>query len=388
MNFKLSNSIIINRALSIFWQFAFTLILVNSLTPSTFGDYRYILIWLSVFILFNLPGLDSYVTRKYWNKIKVDPLSILLCKILFSYLLVFLTILFFYDIVVRKSPYVILLLFLLPFIDTSLFIKNIYYSLGRASISEKFLLRYNASKIISGVISLAFLLYLHINIYLFIFLYFFGICIYPLYVLQKKYKFRLQSKSYYINIYSNGFILTLSSALSLFSLSFDKYFASHYFSSDLLAKYSILILLPFELARLIDSILPTLYKKFNFFFNFKFILALFLISAVFCLFFSYSFFYLSPIIFGDFYSYDLMSVILASILIPSLSFEYFTIHNIILRLRSIFLLFYHLLAGVLISLLFFIYNQTLTINLILFFVIVKSTVLPVFALFLFKHYLK
>ena len=130
--------------------------------------------------------------------------------------------------------------------------------------------------------------------------------------------------------------VTLSGALGVGLLSnlVDRLFVYHLLGKEAMAKYLILMMIPMELAKFSDFIFTVFYKKI-FLENdnrrilhyvkgllFAFLLCVFVV--LYCFFFKI----ISPLVFGNFYKYQYLTIFLSVLSVLGLVYEYFFIHTV------------------------------------------------------------
>jgi len=320
--------------------FSFTFISVKILEPSVYGDMRYVMAILPLFMIGTLPTYDSIILRNTSKKIKTSLYPTSLVRFVGGGV-VSLTILISLPYLELSSDvlfFLIVVAIFLPFFDTSTGFKN--YLIG-ARLKKQAIYLYARNRLISLLLLCLFsslIIFINLDERLILPSYLLAIII-PSFVvffivakkqnkifIRKKLKTKLYLKS--------AFLTTVGGGLGTLSFSLDKLLIHQSLGAEKLALYAILTMVPLELANLVDSIFPIFYRKLilsdNKIKNENKIISIFIILLLLS-FYSVISLFLYPFVFDSFYTFDIILLFVSSLLIISGSYEYYFIHKIYAR---------------------------------------------------------
>ncbi|GLO59658.1 hypothetical protein MACH09_01660 [Vibrio sp. MACH09] len=319
---------VVNASISLFMMYYSA----RLLSPEDFGNMRYVMSIIPILMALTLPTYDGIVLSSAPNRKKISLKSVTLVRmfggLVGSLLLIFYSVYFNSDH--SLDFYLFSVVIFLPFFDTCTSYKNYLISI-RLKIQALSLFLYN--KLASLVIFLA----------LSIFIYVFSIdplWVFPLYL------FSISFPTVFINLailrrafnknnfkdlqVSDAIKTTFASCIATFAFSLDKILIHSNLGAEKLALYAILIMFPLEIARMIDAFFPLFYRKLissdinkNKFLLPKLLAIIFIISLLYVV-FSYP---LLPLVFGEYYTYDIIVVFFSSLMIVSGSLEYYCIQK-------------------------------------------------------------
>lgn len=325
----------LSQILGAFHALLFTYLATNSLSPSEFGDVRYIMSILPILMLFSLPSYDGVILRSIVKKIRLSLFNVTIARVLGG-ILGSIVLVVYLCANNDLSPELIFLMsclvLLLPFFETTTGFRNYLIGLRLKSQAVKLLTINKILSIFFLMIAYWSLMLLEVN-FLWIFPFYILSLIVPNLISWSSFCHNLSTKSS-INTNSiylkSAIVTTFASGLGTLAFSLDKILIKNNLGSEKLAYYSILVMVPLELAKLVDSLIPIFYRRIMsspkqiakskviaivfFCFSSLFLLACFL-------------FFVYPLFFGDFYTYSFFDVLCACFFIISGGVEFYFVHK-------------------------------------------------------------
>lgn len=386
MLLKTISKTFIAQAITAAFGLIFTVITARMLSPENFGDLRYLMIILPIIMVSTLPTFDNIILREAASGKKVNLLNILRVRQIFgcfgAIFFMFIGIIFLPNFNRELMVGFFASLILLPFYETMTGYKNYLIGVGLKNQALNILIRNKIISIVLVLISIFWYSQIGVTAYgLFIIfmisntlpniITFFGL--------------RLKSRGSYLGAttktkYIKEAIITSSASwVWLISYSFDKFYIEKKLGSESLAFYSILLLIPIILTQLIDALIPFYYR--NIFYSKKPIISFkssmyVFIALIFILIpyviFSYIFY---PIIFGSFYTYSLISLIISGMIIISGSLEFLFFHYLYKEKKDYQLFLYNMISLASLYIAFTSYTN-IDLNIILIIISAKQLLLP------------
>jgi O-antigen/teichoic acid export membrane protein len=332
----------------------FSVLCTHLMGAGEFGDLRYVMTWLPIFMTMTLPGYDSVILRETNFGRFIPLLKILFVRIAGGVLG---SLILFCIFSLQHTNYsqdvwffLICAIVTLPFFETATGYKNYLISTHLKKFGLTLLLR-------NRVITFALLLLAGISIY------YFKLSprlLFPAYLIamiippmltgfdiflrqQKSVRF---AKFGQLHIFS-AIQTSFAGLIGTFAFSLDKLMLHHYLGGKVLAWYSILVMFPVEIAKLIDSLYPIFYKKL-FLDKSKLLLktAISILAFSFVLIAVYStvFYLISPIVFGGYYRYNFGIVLFAASLMLSGAFEFYFVQRLFASHGGSILLTYSIIS--------------------------------------------
>lgn len=342
MTFKLklvaNNSI--SQGISAILAMIFAIFAARYLSLMEYGELRYVMTLLPLLMAITLPGFDSIILRNTILKKKVNLWSIFIIRSIFGICggLIIILYLYIYQDSFSHSLffYLTVTAFFLPLFETATGYKNFLIGNGLKDQSINRVLLTRITSLILFCVGIYIIYINNINgVWVFV-SYLISVTV-PTLITFFLFIFRVKLPKYNNNyaIITQAIVITFSSFIFTFSYSIDKLFINLKFGAEVLAQYAILVMIPQEIAKLIDATIPLFIKKSlygGYFEKIKKIKNLYLYGFTFFLSYIILFYLFSPIIFGEKYKYNLITIIISSFLIISQSIEYFNMHNIFMRL--------------------------------------------------------
>jgi len=338
---------LIGRAINIVLPILLTTIIVNIYSQSEFGWYRTIFTYLPLLQLVTLPGIDSVVLREGYNGKNVAVFSIFWAKVfcgLVGSQIILAVIILFDSFEVNTG--VLLLVMMSPFLESAVFLKNRYYASGHSYFANVLTLRFILFRVCLIVVFVGTFLLMKLPLQFIMLAVVFSNSLLPLYLLISKKVFSLPGRSASWSVIlmriKQGFFYTLVGGMFTAVVSFDRIFVSFLKGPEFFAYYSILVMLPVEMARVIDIAIPSFYTYFLRFQFFK-AKAIVIACAIFIVGvagYSMTVRYLYPIVFGHNYSYEMPDIYLSVVLCVGLICDLASVHfiNIYYGLRGLSLI--------------------------------------------------
>ena len=347
------------QGLGIIIALGFMTISARMMTIKEYGELRYIMTLLPLLMVITIPGFDSIILRISSMKKPVPLWNIFLARVAFGCIGSIAVVIWVNFSSNNTSEELLFFLwataFALPLFETATGHKNYLFGCG---------LKHQAIKLIVNT-----------RIYTLIVLSIFAVCIYfygypaiylypswliaviaPTIYAFCKVTFVKRNTSFYTNRvvrgdkhFTEAVSASLASLIYTSIFSFDKIYVRSSLGPEMLAYYSMLVIIPQEISKLLDSTLPIYYRKI--FFSdidvisygknktFFILVILFLVMML----YSLLFFIGAPWVFGSEYSYPLKLVFLSSVLIPSLLTESFFNNKIFADDGARLLVIYHVM---------------------------------------------
>ncbi len=337
--------------------FSFSLACARLMPAADFGELRYAMTWLPLLTVFSLPGFDSIILRNTSARISPPLLRILLLRMLGGAIgAATLVALLFLGYLPQHQPalfFFICMAIALPLFEVGTGYKNYLIStrlrkkglrlFAQARILTLALLLLTYAIIYSDLINAdwvfpAYLAALIIPT--------FSICLY-LALKQDKRGRILRGRL------AHGHEALMTSAAGLvgtLAFSLDKLMVRHDLGAEELAYYSILIMIPQEMARLIDAIFPLFYRRLFLTRQAGPRVPLLLILGILLVLYAVyvgGFYTISPLLFGKFYTYPVPLVMTAALLAATGAVEYYANHKIFAILGGRMLALYMALGAAL-----------------------------------------
>ena len=329
----------------------FTILATRKLSIADYGELRYVMTLLPLLAALTLPGYDSIILRQANLRRPIPMLPILGIRVaggLLASIFIFLTLLFLPQAITPSLRFFLISsAVLLPLHEVATGYRN--YLIGRGlrnrSLDLVLLTRFLGLGFLGlgiGVISV-----LQLN----------WLFLYPIYllgnILSNFFAFgRVTLKRLRVRVARSGpkeirpaLLVTLSGLVYTLGYSIDRLGMHQVLGSEALAFYAVLTMIPLEVARLIDTITPLYYR--DLFYRGAHVgrsQIIFLLSVLIALVIGYtlSFHFFSAAIFGQAYKYQFHQLILAGMLIATLSVEYFCAHRVFVLGGSVLMLTYSL----------------------------------------------
>ncbi len=325
------------------------------------------MVYLPFLQLVTLPGLDTCLLKESFQRKKISLGVIYIYKVLISLVFCLCTFLALYFYGVSSETYYFMALpfiFLIPFFETSYFVKNRYLGYGRAKIANILVAKFSILRFSIVLAIILFNSFFELHIVLISIAFIFANSLYPIYFFFKRGYYRVQFSQVLdkqnIQHLKNGVVFTLIGAFFTLIYSFDRLFISSVMDEKYFAYYSVLVMLPIEFARTIDFTLPSFYSyilKFKFL-NKKFFASLIPISIVLGTLYYLLVELLYPLIFGEFYTYDYKLILISMIYSIGLVFDFTCIHFITNLIGKRSLMYFNLVNLIYYSVVaFFLYNN-------------------------------
>lgn len=339
----------VGHSLAIVISLVFSIAGARWLSAADFGELRYIITLLPLFVSFSLPSYDLVILRNTCESRHVSLRKIFsvrfMCALLGTIIILGAAYVFRHKTSETLSFFLIVSAILLPLYETGTGFRN--YLIGTRL--QKLGLDLTIFSRIASLIGLAvlfFLIYYFKLNRLYVFpAYLFAMIVPTLltfFVVVKSQEKRTLKETINADIKS-AISATLAGVVYLLVFSLDKIIVRHDLGAEQLAGYAILIMAPQELSKLFDATVPLFYRKL-FFGKQKFemnrLLKLFLLFPFAALIYSAIFYEMSDVVFGDQYKFTFTSVAISSVMIASLSFEYLNNHRIFVAYGPRALFFY------------------------------------------------
>lgn len=352
----LGRSVIVH-VLSSLTAIIFVIFCSRSLPVSEYGDIRYAITLLAVFMAFGLPWTDSIILKCAYLKEPVFLFPIYFMRMAgagIGSIFLYLWISFLAGGEVGWTPALLAVLLLLPFYDIGTGYKNFLIGRGlkKNALNLFFFAKMASFLSIICLISLIYIQYLPKNFLFPGYL----ICL----ILPTTFMFFLVARSQRVSFcrhfsfkkfLSHSSLSSFTGLISVFSVSLDKIYLGHNFGTSELALYSILLMFPQELARLTDTFVPLYYDRFFYSkdkVNLQFwVVRLLPIIFLLCLVYGVLFYYLSPTVFGKSYHYTEVSIFLSVVFLCTCVGEYFSFHRVFAQYSLLWYLIF-LVFGVII----------------------------------------
>ena len=393
--YKLFGVNALTSIISIFISLSFTLFASRYFSIEDFGSIRYVMTLIPLLVVFGFPGFDRVVLKSGFDKRIVnlfDILKIKFCCSLFFCVCIYTLIeieLFFDKSYSNVLKHVILIL---PLYELFSSYKN--YLIGRG-FPEKAAYIYLISRFSSAVlftISLVNIVFFDLDYAYLLFLYLLSFIIPQTFsyfrVIKLKVGLKYFTKMPSKSLFLSGISSTTAGALTTLAFSLDKLMVFELMGAKYLALYSILIMFPQEISRLIDSFIPYIYRKIDNF-DLNKISKIRCLGFVFFVFFVlfipiYSFIFKtsSAFIFGNEFSYSNSEVILSAILIFSLSLEFFFTQKLYLTKGGSSLLYSSGVNNILTFLLIYLLGEQHGLTGFLAAIIIKNSFVCIFSKFM------
>jgi len=342
-NVKLIAKNTVSQVLSITIGLFFSIAGAHLLSIAEFGELRYAMTLLPIFMTFSLPGYDSIILRNAHLRKHVPLLEIFYvkagCALLGTVVILGAVFVLRDHINNTLMFFLVCIALLLPLFDTGTGYRN--YLLGNR-------LRHAGIHlvVVTRMISFALMVASFFLIYTYDLK---RIYILPAYLLalivptltifflvahrQKSWKMQKISQ---LDIPA-AVAATFAGMIYMLAFSLDKLLVRQELSATQLASYAILVMGPQELSKLVDATVPLFYRQL-FFSKQKIVLreklkTLLLLPCLILIYVAL-FYTFSGFVFGAAYHYSLGSVALSGLMIASLSFEFFNIHHILATFGS------------------------------------------------------
>ena len=321
----------------------FTIAGARLMSLADYGELRYMMTLLPLLMACTLPGFDSIILRKANLREQVPLRNIFYIRLVtgcVGALSVSVALYFFSPALSASLKFLLLITaLLLPFFETATGYKNYLIGIGLRNQSLNLVFFSRLTSMLLFLL-LGLLIYSH---------YLSPLWIYPSYllaiILPTIWTFSLIARKIrhaenFFPIKWHALILpaavsTIASLTYTYAYSMDKLWIRNLSGAQALAIYSILVMVPQELAKLCDTSFPLYYKRLFFdrntekrkihigraFFSL-------LTAIVVLLLYANTFKFFSPWIFGEKYSYPFYLCLLSGMLIFGQAFEYFNSHKI------------------------------------------------------------
>ncbi len=325
---------------------AFTVGGARLLSIEDYGELRYVMALLPLLMVFSMPGFDTVTLRKSSLGERIPLGSIFRQRIMTASIGSFVVLLLMFFLAQKLSATLAFLLLatalLLPLFETGTGYRNYLLGRGLQSQGTLFLLRVRLYGFAIFVSLSLLCLYSGKNM----------IWIYPAWLIANiiptlfafsKVAFRCETfiphdRSKLGDISTlDGLTTTLAGLIYTLAFSLDKLWIRMELGAEQLAMYALLIMVPLEFGKIVDSSIPLFYRKIirpigsvNFV-NigiYVLMMALIMLSYI-CAFYNFS-----ELIFGEPYRYSMKMVVLSSLIIPSLSLEYAGNHIVFIKQGS------------------------------------------------------
>lgn len=344
-NLKLIGKNIGTQGINTLLAFGFMIVAARLLSTSDYGELRYTMIMLPLFMAFTLPGYDSMILRDtslggsspLWRIFRVR-----FAGGLAGSLLILVTIALLHPLLGNTLFFfLVATAILLPFFETGTGYRN--YLVGRGlrhkSLNLVFQARF-ASLILFA--SMGGLILELGGAAVWLYPTYLSAMIVPTLAAFMLVILRCRGRRLALRHQKGGISIvpaitaTAASVVYTFAYSLDKLWLRADLGAEALARYSILVMAPLELAKLLDATLPLYYLRLFFsqgaspYTSSHHRIPIFLATVAVGMLASYTvlFYFFSSSVFGAAYSYPLPLVFLSSLLMLGQSFEYFYNHKI------------------------------------------------------------
>lgn len=318
---------------------SFTILGARLLSVTDYGELRYVMTLLPLIMAISLPGFDSIILRMTGLGVAVPLVRVLAVRMLAGCIgsIFIVLVLVMYSERISNALFFLLVVTLvaLPFFETATGYRNYLLGCGLTSVGNRLLLRARFGALVI-LLFLIFLIYVtDVN----------PLWIYPAWIASTVLATFSSSLRVLIRVFPkniqwrrfDGYLpmrgaasATLAGLVYTFAFSLDKLGIHSALGPEQLALYSLLIMVPQELAKLLDSNITLFYRDL-FLARKGFLLSRVVPYAIFTLFvlFVYilSFYFLSAEIFGASYRYPFTLVALSTLLFFGQSLEYFVAHR-------------------------------------------------------------
>jgi O-antigen/teichoic acid export membrane protein len=243
-----------NVFLSIF-AFATTATLAHILSKEVFGTYRYLLTIIPILAVFTLPDMGPSITRAIAKRLPVNLKEIVWEKIKFgaigSLIATIISVYYFINLNPTLGYLFLTTAFFIPFFDVFLIYINALYGNKQFKLATIYNI---SSRLITMVVLLA-VAFLTTNIILILVAYFLTQIIPQFFIFQLvKNKNIIQTSSTDTSVIKYGKQLTFIGTISVITASMDKLVVWHFFDAEVLAIYTVALLIAWEGSRMIESL--------------------------------------------------------------------------------------------------------------------------------------
>lgn len=322
-----------------------TIVSTRQLSTSDFGELRFIMTILPLMMACSLPGYDSIILRNtslrkktpLWKIFKVRFTSALVG----SFVILLAVALLGPEIGETLLFLLITTIFLLPLFETATGYRN--FLIGRGLRQQSLNLAIQARLMSLILFSCAVWAILNLQ--------FQALWLYPAYLLSiifptiivfllvifpyRDGSFQLREQNGCADI-KPAFVTTVAGMLFTFVYLLDKILLRTIEGSESLAYYAILVMIPQEIAKLLDSTIPLYYRKLFFnnststtiFSHCRVAVFLLILGGMLVTSYTFVFYFFSAAVFGEQYNFSFGHVLLAGLMILSQSLEFFFNHKI------------------------------------------------------------
>ncbi|QUM79391.1 hypothetical protein HWV01_03255 [Moritella sp. 5] len=351
---KLFGINILTSICSVSISLGFTLFCSRFYSIEEFGDLRYVMTLIPLVVIASLPGFDSVVLKAGFDKSRIKLVDIVKVKFTSSaFICAVIYCLIEYGYGGDKQYFIVLqyVLLLIPLYELFSSYKN--YLIGRG-FSRQAASAYFTSKIAS--VLLFYILLLVVFLFDLEYIYVIPSFLISLIVPQTVIYFRILRLKIFLldwksvpsrTLLLSGASSTVAGAFTTLAFSIDKLMVFQFMGAQYLALYSILIMVPQEIAKLIDSFIPYIYKsleKYKIDKLDKRVVFIFLSICMFIPVYIFTFSNLSGFVFGKEFVYGYVDISLSTILIMTQSVEFYFTQKIYLN-RGAKLFIYHSLVN-------------------------------------------
>ena len=371
----------------------FTFLAARYLSPEMFGELRFALLVLPFLMVATLPTFDNIVLREAASGSNLSLQSIVKVRFIFACVgAIFLALvsIYFRDNIANELFYsLFILVLILPFYEVTTSFKNFLIGKGLGDSSLKIQRRNKFFSIILILFLVPLFSQFNVSSISFLIVFLLSTTL-PNFITNYYFKLResfreAKYEKVSVSLIKEAIYTSLASVFWLASYAFDKFVVERKLGVEFLAYYSILVMLPFLIAQLIDSLVVLFYRRIfliqTSIFSSKFVFYLFLILTLVILFYGNFVYFFYPLIFGEFYRYSLALSMLSGLLIISGSFEFFFIQYLY-RLKKKFVIFgYNLSSLLLLCLVLLLILDDINLYILITVLVIKQIFLPVLVVF-------
>jgi hypothetical protein len=317
----------------------FTVLAARLLTISDYGELRYVLALLPLAMTITLPGFDSIILRFSGLGVRVPLVRILIVRILAgcigSVIILFALIVYSGHISNTLFFLLIVTLLALPFFETATGYRNYLLGQGLTRLGNSLLLQARLGALFLFILFVILINCLDIN----------SLWIYPAWMASVIFSTLSSSLRVLLKLRKNNFqwrrfngrmpvreafASTLAGLIYTLAFSLDKLGIYSEFGPEQLAFYTLLIMVPQEMAKLVDSNINLFHRTL--FFSKKQVIpsrikSIAVISIIILATYVVAFHQFSAIIFGALYQYPFSIIAFSTLLFFGQSLEYYVIHR-------------------------------------------------------------
>lgn len=316
----------------------FSFLCTRLMSSGTFGNLRYVMTWLPILMVISLPGYDMVILREINRGRHVSMWRVLAIRfsggVIGSIILTAVVMVFFPNVPSALKFFFLWVALALPFFETATGYRNylIATRLKRHGLRLATRNRFLSSLILivsGGVIYVA-----KLDPKWLLPMYLVSLIVPTLttYLSIAKRQYRRIMPLNYKGLHLHTAIFTsLAGLFNTVAFSLDKLMLHYYLGATTLAFYSILVMFPAEIARMIDSVYPIYYRQLFLRkrrIGWSLVGIMIGLGALGIAVYAAVFVVLSPLVFGAFYQYDFLLVLLAALLMLSGAFEYYVLQRI------------------------------------------------------------